>query len=121
MCLPGNYNLAVQNRCFKQDFAFSISVDECQSYLWVPNAFTPNNDGTNDCFAPVLSNYTAGTFQITITDRWGNLVFAANTPEQCWDGSFKGTIIQGVYTYRITYRDSRQKYKEKVGTVSVLL
>ncbi|WP_152268538.1 gliding motility-associated C-terminal domain-containing protein [Agriterribacter humi] len=55
----------------------------------VPNAFTPNGDGLNDCFG--LSKW--GNIQIqefSVYSRWGELVFTAKNSSQCWDGTFKG-------------------------------
>lgn len=67
----------------------------------LPNAFTPNGDGKNDCFGiQKWGNVTITEF--SIFNRWGEKVFQTKNPSQCWDGRFKG-ILQpsGGYTYVI--------------------
>jgi gliding motility-associated-like protein len=67
----------------------------------VPSAFTPNNDGRNDCFG--LKQWGLVTqLQFQVFDRWGQRVFATTDPAQCWDGTFKGEPMPaGGYAYTI--------------------
>jgi gliding motility-associated-like protein len=60
----------------------------------VPNAFTPNGDGKNDCFG-IRHWGSAQVQQFTIYNRWGQIVFQAKNPAQCWDGRFKGVLQDG--------------------------
>ena len=62
------------------------------STLYVPNAFTPNGDGKNDCFG--ISRY-AGQLQqaeLSIYNRWGVRVFNSTNSTDCWDGRYKGKL-----------------------------
>lgn len=70
------------------------------AYL-LPSAFTPNNDGHNDCFG--LKNWGMITsLQFQIFNRWGQKVFATTDPSHCWDGRFKGVLQPaGGYAYLI--------------------
>jgi gliding motility-associated-like protein len=67
----------------------------------VPNAFTPNGDGRNDCFG--VSTWGAVTdFEFSIFSRWGERVFYTKDPRQCWDGRFKGEDqSSNVFVYQI--------------------
>lgn len=67
----------------------------------VPGAFTPNGDGRNDCFGvPHWGAVTA--FSLNLYNRWGERVFHADAPSQCWDGVYKGVPQPGdVYVYWI--------------------
>lgn len=56
----------------------------------MPNAFTPNNDGLNDTYFPMLSG-TSILVQFKVYDRWGNLVH--NDPNTPWDGTNNGNIL----------------------------
>jgi PKD repeat protein len=83
----GNYcvNLVVTNQygCFSTtEYCLEI-----QPYygIYVPNAFTPNNDGKNDVFLPSMYNIQDDSYQLEIFDRWGNLIFATNDVYQGWD------------------------------------
>ena len=85
---------------------YTITVFE-DLLFYVPNSFTPNNDGTNDEFNPVLtSGYEKGTYTLYIFNRWGEVIFESNNPAIGWDGSyaFNGAPSQdGVYTWKITF------------------
>ncbi|HEY1202234.1 MAG TPA: PKD domain-containing protein, partial [Niastella sp.] len=67
----------------------------------VPNAFTPNGDGHNDCFG-VKSWGGAKIEEFAIFNRWGQRVFISNNATACWDGQFKGDLQPaGGYVYVI--------------------
>jgi gliding motility-associated-like protein len=65
------------------------------------NAFSPNNDGVNDCYGikyfGVISDFT-----FMIFNRWGQQMFSTNDPSACWDGTFQGQNAPiGTYVYYI--------------------
>ncbi len=67
----------------------------------LPNAFTPNNDGRNDCFG-VRKWGKVQLTRMSVYNRWGQLVFESKDPGRCWDGRFKGTMQpSGAYVYII--------------------
>lgn len=75
-----------------------IQVDCGGSSLFIPNAFTPNDDGKNDqlCFR---SEWVT-SFHITIFSRWGEIVYESHDVNECWDGRYKDNMcLPGVYTY----------------------
>jgi gliding motility-associated-like protein len=66
-----------------------------------PNAFTPDGDGFNDLFGAV--GHSIEKFELEVFNRWGELIFHSDSPEQWWDGTYNGTPVQtGVYVYRYT-------------------
>jgi gliding motility-associated-like protein len=71
------------------------------SHYPVPSAFSPNNDGNNDCFG--LKNWpTASSIELSVYNRWGVRVFITTDPTGCWDGTFKGAPQPaGGYVYQI--------------------
>jgi gliding motility-associated-like protein len=67
----------------------------------VPNAFTPNGDGVNDCFGIKYWGY-AGEFELSVYNRSGARVFYTRNPQDCWDGTFNGKPQPaGTYVYMI--------------------
>ncbi len=84
-----------------------VVVDERES-VYLPNAFSPNGDGFNDFFGPHLPEGSEITLlDLSIYDRWGNLVFRAEGGE-AWDGSFRGEAAQeGVYVYQLEALDRK--------------
>lgn len=73
--------------------------------LYIPNSFSPNGDGVNDIFKPVM----VGNFQdlqMYIFDRWGQMVYYSTDLSDGWDGTFKGQrAMEDVYVLKIQYRD----------------
>jgi gliding motility-associated-like protein len=92
----------------------------------IPNSFTPNNDGINDVFGPVVYGaYTHQDFTFTIYDRWGEEVFIANEYEEgtaFWDGTFKNSnVAEGTYVYRLVVKSLySEKIEEFYGEFSLL-
>ncbi|NEN25819.1 gliding motility-associated C-terminal domain-containing protein [Cryomorpha ignava] len=59
--------------------------------VFVPNAFTPNMDGLNDVFKPVISGGAIDFYEIVILDRTGKEVFSSSNPKEVWNGTFRGS------------------------------
>lgn len=67
----------------------------------LPSAFTPNNDGNNDCFG-VRKWGTLSNLDFSVYDRWGVLLFHTKNPSDCWDGTYNGkSQPPGTYVYQI--------------------
>ncbi|HSC55374.1 MAG TPA: LamG-like jellyroll fold domain-containing protein [Phnomibacter sp.] len=88
--------------CSAKD-SVDVKVDATGNFklFQMPNAFTPNNDGKNDCFG--LSKW--GNVQVAFFDvynRWGQKVFSASSANSCWDGKLQGVMQPaGNYVYRL--------------------
>ena len=77
------------NGCYAVDSVTVIVTKTGQNPFSVPNAFTPNNDGINDCFG--IRNWGDVTLEdFSIYNRWGQRVFETKNPSECWDGTFQG-------------------------------
>ena len=76
-----------------------VCVDNCPLYK-LPNAFTPNGDGANDLFVPFPYRFVE-RIELSIFNRWGQLVFETNEPDINWDGTgLTGKDLpDGVYHY----------------------
>lgn len=87
--------------------------------IFIPNAFTPNNDGINDVFHIMpIENYKVNKF--SIYNRWGKLMFETNDARNGWDGTFGGEPApSGVYVYYIEMQNRKKKISKK-GTVVFL-
>jgi gliding motility-associated-like protein len=82
--------------------------------IYVPDAFTPNGDGQNDYLFPFLTNnLKLGYFKIF--NRWGNLLYATNSPKPGWDGTYNGVVQpSGTYVWiaEATYSDGKKIQKK---------
>lgn len=78
----------------------TFNVNPCNDCLYIPTAFSPNNDGKNDRFRPIarLLNY----FHIYIYDRWGTLVYHSDNVNEGWNGMNASDLCDvGTYFYYI--------------------
>lgn len=75
--------------------------------VFIPNAFSPNNDGVNDMFTIGAGPKVAGVTEMEIYDRWGNRVYyledmPVEDELKTWDGTYRGEyLLPGVYMYRV--------------------
>ena len=127
----GNYRLRVVarygNNCEAND---SILVTElCEPRIFIPEAFTPNNDNLNDYFE-VFGKH-AIDFEMQIFDRWGQIMYQINakdiedlTPSDFWDGTYKGKQVPtGAYVWIIRYSspiDKTAKQTQKTGSFMII-
>ncbi len=92
-------------------------------YVYIPNTFTPNKNGTNDYYHPVFSTYDSiSDYSFSIFTRWGDVVFSSENPIDKWDGYNNKTLCeQGVYSWRLLFihKPSNTTY-EKYGKVILL-
>ncbi len=119
----GRYTIALitstLNNCLDTSYQ---NVDiEPNFIFFIPTAFTPDNNGKNDTFAP--KGVFIKEFKMLIFDRWGNLVYGTDDIDEPWDGKIKNgnEIAQtDVYVYSITVTDLKKKVHEYRGTVTLL-
>ena len=75
-------------------------VDECQSFF-IPNAFAPELGGheMNDCLR-VFGEECFSEMRLRVFDRWGEMVFEADSFDDCWDGFYQDKKVDaGVFVY----------------------
>jgi len=92
--------------------------------LYVPNTFTPDGDEFNQVFKPVFtSGFDPFSYELTIYNRWGETVWVSKDASVGWDGSYGAQgrdVQQGVYTWKITYKEIETDKRETL-TGHVLL
>lgn len=89
----------------------------------VPNAFTPNGDGNNDIFIPVIFGLReAGSYEFQVFDRWGELIFETTDHTKGWNGTYKnGAVEMGVYAYRLKVQSKYSvEAREYIGHVNLV-
>ena len=90
--------------------------------LYIPNAFTPDGNNTNEFFQPAGIGINEDNYRMDIFDRWGELIFTSNNFRKGWDGSVKGgkSAPQGVYIYRLMVYDMEGNKHPFTGHVTVI-
>ncbi len=114
-CVSSQLNGCVSTKCIYINVTCEIGYDHS-----VPNAFTPNNDGHNDTFC--LQGWTdcITDFTVMIFDRWGEKVFQSNDPSFCWDGIYKGQLMNaGVFVYVIKATKIKEQINKK-GNITLI-
>jgi len=122
----GDYEvqLAVSNAIGCSDTLTGI-ITVFENYtLFIPNTFTPDGNEFNNLFSVYGYGIETRNFQLSIYNRWGELIFVSNNPEIGWDGSFvkTGEISPiGTYTYKLDYQLKNQaELKSISGHVNLI-
>lgn len=105
-----------ENGCIGRD---SVYVDVFNP-IYVPNSFSPNNDGINDVFLPQGINIRE--FRMEIYNRWGELIFVTDDPEKGWNGSVRdGEHYVQIDTYVwVIFHDTKEGMERLTGHVTVV-
>lgn len=102
------YHLTVTDKqfgCAASD-SFFVNIIPCTK-VYIPNAFSPNDDNNNDVFTAYGSDCAKGIKKMSIFNRWGSLVYnvenaALGSAAQGWNGKYNGKALpMGVYVYVI--------------------
>jgi gliding motility-associated-like protein len=115
----GIYWVEASNPCVSVSDTIFIKVNDCDPMITLPNAFSPNNDGTNDVFkAGAIRNITS--LNVLIFNRWGENIFQSNNLNFAWDGQLKNQKCpEGVYFWVIQYVDINGNPHDLNGTVTL--
>lgn len=115
----GTYSVAVSNKCGVATDDITIAYTDCADVIFVPNAFTPNDDQLNDVLK-AKAFFQVQEFNFKIFDRWGKLIFTSSSLSNGWDGKIKSQQAPpGMYTWVIQYKRSNKVYNQK-GTVLLI-
>ena len=118
-----NYSLPKLTYYYIDDVYLIIDTIDRELYncnIAIPTAFTPNNDGLNDAWKPLIYNDCKAKIQnylLRIFDRWGNIVFTTNNIDEAWAAT-NNTI--GTYVYYLQYDDDLQNIQIKQGSLELL-
>lgn len=97
-----------------------VCVEVTTNYnIYIPNVFTPNNDGLNDIF--LVYGTGISNFEMTIFDRWGEKLYVSKDQLTGWDGSYKGQICKNdVYPYLVKFKALDGKIVTRTGHVTLM-
>jgi gliding motility-associated-like protein len=117
----GYYSLTASNSCGSAFQDVVLDFETCEAYAFIPNAFTPDQDGVNEAWVPVL--YNAKSYEVFIYNRWGDMIFHSTNPNENWLGeTHKGEYYNqdGVYHYRMILESPNREKKEYYGVFHLL-
>lgn len=120
---PGDYTitLVVTNFYGCSDTTYQKINVRPDVAIYIPNAFTPDDDGLNDVFKPQGVGIQIKNYKMEIYNRWGEKIFVSEDFNEGWDGTFKGKPAEvGVYAYYIVLYDIKGYKHFYKGHVSLL-
>ena len=100
---PGVQTVQITDACttYERQVEVIAETENRDSYMFIPNIFSPNQDGINDRFEIFLGpDIIVESFEFKVFNRWGANVFSSSDPNDNWDGRFKGKIMDmGTYIW----------------------
>ncbi len=117
----GIYTYELSTPCEVVTGNIEIKEEQCFCAVYIPNAFTPDGNEFNNTFQ-IGYDCPLENFDLTIYNRWGELLWETKDPTDFWDGTYRNQPVQdGVYVYKVLYTaPSLGVWEEKTGHVSVL-
>jgi len=123
---PGVYELTIATQCESRSQLFEIveTIEDESDAVYIPNIFSPNNDGLNEEFI-VQSGVELLNLEVQVFDRWGNSMFSTSSIDEGWDGTYNNSkVATNSYVYIVEYStascDDVILKKTKTGTVTVM-
>jgi len=115
----GSYALTATNGCGSGQDEIKVLNGVCR--VFVPSAFTPNNDGKNDTFK-ALGTELITQYNLKIFERNGQIVFETNDKSKGWDGRIGGApSSSAVYVYLLTFKEQNSTQSQQLkGTITLI-
>lgn len=113
--------VTAENGCVDTAFAV-VDIVPVDTYF-LPNAFTPNNDDSNDTYQGVGALENIQEFNMKIWDRYGELVFETDDQFQGWNGQRNNSgsaLPSGVYVVLVTYESARDGERQLKGYATLV-
>ncbi len=113
----GEYSVIIQTEegCESKDTAMLVNV---AVPIQVPNAFTPDGDGLNDTFKPIITRPDLVVqYHLAIYNRWGQCFFETSDPSEGWDGKDE---LPGIYNWVVSYSNQMGKGYQLRGVVTLI-
>lgn len=115
----GTYWVQLTNECGSVRDSITLRFATEEDSLFLPNVFSPNGDGINDCFR--IETVQPEEFLVEVYDRWGRLIYGSRDIDACWNGFFQGKEApESVYTVLVQFRGCSGKLQVRSGTLTLL-
>ena len=121
ICYQVTLDVTSANGC--TDSALEIICIDPDVSIYVPNTFTPNEDGVNEVFLPVTTGINPDKYEFWVFDRWGNLIFYTDDLNEGWNGRVQGhdKLCQiDTYVWKVKCVDILDKKHNLIGHVNLI-
>jgi gliding motility-associated-like protein len=98
--------IITENGCVSYPEVYNVAIQYCpQELIFIPNTFTPDGDEVNQVWKPIFTQgYDPYDFEMTVLNRWGEIVWVSKDASIGWDGTYDGKMCpEGVYTWVVEY------------------
>lgn len=117
----GLYIVTASNICGALKDSIIISDKVCCDQPFIPNAFSPNDDGNNDVFQIRFFCPLSNNFNLSIYNRFGERVYQSINADQYWDGSYNGRQADvGTYFFLLNYGENNTETKKTSGDLLLI-
>jgi gliding motility-associated-like protein len=118
-CYPVDLQVIGEAGCADQA-GLEICVEGSYA-LFAPNAFTPDGDGINDHYLPISTAQRPKSYEFTVFDRWGAVIFRSTDLMEGWNGDALGAVAgEGIYAWTIRLQDAFNEVHAHKGHVVLL-
>jgi gliding motility-associated-like protein len=117
----GVYSVVTTNFCGSASDTIQVTFLDCDYYIFIPNAFTPDDDGINDFWK--IETFNILEIDLTIYNRWGEIIFRTGDANKPWTGGMNGSGFfapDGVYIYRLEFENAFGYSGTRSGTVAIV-
>ncbi len=115
------FMVTVGNECGEMSDEVEVNFEDCSYVIYIPNAFTPDNDGINDVWK--MTTFNVSKLSLTIFNRWGNVVYRSEDLQPYWTGQVEAGEYytpDGIYQYRLSYETVLKEVGERSGNIIIL-
>lgn len=119
---PGIYWVDVSTYCgtVRDSVTVQFKTQGCERKILFPSAFSPNEDRNNETYKPIVFGVPS-QYELTIYNRWGQIVFRTNDPSRGWDGTIRGAKQNtNVFVWTCTYKFSGEEVQFRKGTLTLV-
>lgn len=117
----GAFYITLSNECGSYTAHWTVNIEDCNNYAYIPNTFTPDNDGINDAWVGEFNRIM--NYDMRIFNRDGEVIFHSQDPNEVWNGSARGGqyyVPNGIYLYQCEIKFLNLEIQKLQGTVAVL-
>ena len=112
----GIYSATYTNACGTSKDNVILINENCNCDVFIPNAFTPNDDGANDVFLTSIPDCEISDYRLEVYSQHGEKLFKSKSITEGWDGTFEATKMPaGIYVYKLSYQKEGEGRDTKVG------
>lgn len=117
----GTYTVTTYNDCGSATDSARAYFQDCTYAIYIPNTFTPDNDGINEVWK--LSTYNVKKLTLRIFNRWGDAIFITHDLNPIWTGEVNNGDFyarDGVYSYHMVFETENGELGERSGNIMLL-